>query len=213
MPAPNDNLLSDFAVYLNNWLMPFLTLGTVIALIITLDLQRKQLADQQEQFRLQQESKFFESYVSRFEIQYERYLKLIQKDFPQNTSSSSGLVFNLREFKHLNQNSSIHAHAQRMIAVVKHVSKNIDLHNIKNASDIERRIKFYIDEIDLEVEGAIDSLMAAFKYAKTHDSMILSDLARRALIMAVDMNIWGIYSDKKTENLVDQIQNTDFLNQ
>lgn len=190
--------------------MPFLTLGTVIALVITLKLQGEQLAEQQEQFRLQQNSQIFESYVNRFEIQYQYFLELSKREFPLPTPKNSKLVFNLHEYMQLSDTTQKFKVAKALIQTVKNVRAKINQSNINSASDLERRIKFFTDEIELEGLGAADSLSAAYKYSRKDNLMILSDMYRRSLTMITNMNIWGIITDAEHKKLLEQINPPNF---
>lgn len=199
----NPSDFADFATYFNGMVMPILTLVSVLALIAT-------LLHQQEQSSHQQKWQIFNSYVQRFEMQYERYIVLSRTNFPEQATHSTNQIFSLSEYKYLSDKTNKYRHAKEMIELVQSVREKVNIDNINSVSDIGRRIKFFTDDILLETEGAIDSLLAAYKFADDDHSLILSDLYARTLDMIINLNIWGIITNEEHQKLFKTISPPDF---
>ena len=201
VPEPDQNLLSDFAVYFNNLVMPFLTLGTILALLITLDHQRQQLHEQRKQFEIQNNSQLFESYTQKFETLYERYLALINRPFPYEASTPENLKFNLSEAEQLTKGTDVHVYVSKMLQLTGKLRDIDEYDDIQD--DLEVRIKFYIDDVREIAQTCFISLGSAYSFATIERFDNIYELWSRLETMAYDLYSWNIYSDEEVKEILE----------
>lgn len=204
VPAPFHNLLSDFGSYFSGVLLPIFTLLSVILLVLTLSYQRQQLLSQVEHFEHQQNAAFFDSYVLRFEMQYERYENLCNKNFPWHPLNEEEKGFKLYDYQQLSFISPEYTIANQAIEIIENIRDEPIEDFLK--VDLTRRIRFYIDDVYTEAIGATLSLRAAYSLAKYENAFILLDLWKRAIKMISDLNTWKIISDDEFKSLRAKIE-------
>lgn len=200
VPEPDKNLLSDFAIYFNNLAMPLLTLGTILALLITLDHQREQLNEQRKQFEIQNNSQLFESYTQKFEILYERYLILINRPFPYQASTPENLKFKLSEAEQLTNGTEEHNYVCKkfqLMGKLREIEEYDDIHD-----DLELRIKFYMDDIREIAQTCFISLSSAYSFATIERFDNIYELWSRVETIAYDLFSWNIYGDEEVEKIL-----------
>lgn len=204
---PSD--FADFATYFNNMLMPFLTFGTVVALVLTLKNQKKQLDEQREQFTLQIDEQrnqfqqqmttsYFESYVLRFETQYERYLELCNREFPHGWKSSKISRFKLNELPYIATEDPKYKYTQEAIVLIE-VLRTLDDKDV--IDDTSRRIKKYTQQVKDLVESASHTLHATYSFSDRKNVLILLDLMEKAVDMIDDIHKWGIINPVEYDEL------------
>ena len=197
---PSD--FAEFATYFNNMLMPFLTLGTVIALVLTLKHQKQQLDEQRDQFKLQideqreqfqkqMKSAYFESYVQRFETQFDRNSLLCLKEFPCEWNSSRSSRFNLKEVALTSNQDPKYKYIQETLSLIEKV-RDIDEKELQN--DVWKRTKIYTEEIKSLVESSAYTLFAVYTFAENKNALILLDLMEKAANMIYEIYSWKIIS-------------------
>lgn len=214
---PSD--FANFATYFNNMLMPFLTFGTVVALVLTLKNQKRQLDEQKEQFKLQldeqrfqfqeqRKSEHFENYVQRFEMQYVRFLDLSSREFPCPIQTESNKRFNLNELALIDEKHSKHKLAS---SAFKMIEKLRDLKTDEITDDIWMRAKIYTEQIKVIVENAAHTLHASFSFAEAKNVYILLDLMDKSADMIRNIYTWRIINSHEASELIDLIEIPDYL--
>ncbi|WP_289283278.1 MULTISPECIES: hypothetical protein [unclassified Methylophaga] len=203
--GPGD--FADFATYVGNLVMPILTIASVIALLSTLKLQRDQLNEQREQIERQRKADLFESYVKRFEMQYDRFKELIKMNFPSVHGDDYKYHFNLAEYKLLNHDGMKHRRAKEIIESLpqlREVYKNAT--QSKNTlHEATHRVNVYLDEITMEVNGLHNCLVASYKFTDSNDTMICLDMHKRVIAIFFDLEQWNIITKADRQKLVDHI--------
>lgn len=196
LPLGSPSDFAEFATYYSGFITPIFTFLSVLALVLTLMFQ-------QHQFKKQQNSALFESYIQRFEIHYERYVNLINVEFPCYSETQPEVRFKLVEFRGLISTSEKYFSAVQNFELIEKI-RNMPLDEVSKL-EIRRIVRFYIDDLKLEADSAKHSLLAAYTFAEHGNVIVLGDLWQRLLNIIIDLRTWRIISKDEYIRLKNEI--------
>lgn len=194
LPKPDDNLLSDFAVYFSNWLMPFFTALTIIVLLYTFQHQRLLFTEEKSKNEEDKNSRQFQLYIEKSDYYLNKFKDMAQQPVAYSDADDaiimSRIVFLPENSEERTRASEFIEELQPMMPIVKQNGLDPTLIPTNKFADL-----LFLIELMNYVGFSCRLLNNSYRHAYSKDSGLIFIAHGEVTTSLFEIRSWNLISD------------------